>query len=126
MSRGHGYVQRFVLAELDEQTVAGEPWVHVRTLAERLEGVPPTRQACRSVRRAMRRLAADGLVELGPYPSGDREAAGRSIGRRVGLAGRIPLARIDDVAMRRRRRAEAREHRLRLAEGVSVARGGDP
>lgn len=124
MSRGHGYVQRFVLAQLDEQTAAGEPWVHVRTLAERLEGAPPTRQACRSVRRALRRLAADGLVELGSYPFGDPET-GRSIGRRVRLAGRIPLARIDDVAMRRRQRAEARELRLRLTEGIPGARGAD-
>jgi hypothetical protein len=110
MSRGHGYVQRFVLAQLDEQTVAGEPWVDVGTLAERLEGAPPTRQSCRSVRRALRRLAADGLVELGAYPR---------------LAGRIPLARIDDVAMRRRQRAEARKLRLRLTERMSGARAGD-
>lgn len=98
MSRGYGYVQRFVLEELDRQWVDGEPWVDARTLAGRLEGQEPTRQRCRSVRRALRLLAADGLVEIGP-----------------GAVGRVAAARIDEVAMRRARRDDARELRRQVS-----------
>ena len=100
MSRGHGYVQRFVLAELDRHWARGDPWVDARTLAARLEGAAPAKQTRRSVRRALRRLADDGLVELG-------SSAG---------AGRIAPARIDDVARRRARRLQARELRRQLVE----------
>ena len=99
MSRGYGYVQRFVLEELDRRWVGGEPWVHTGELAERLEGDRPTRHTCRSVRRALRLLAADGLVEIG--------CSARTGGRDHAMA-RIALARVDEVARRRRRRAEAR------------------
>jgi hypothetical protein len=98
VSRGYGYVQRFVLEELDRYWDEGTRWVDARTLAERLEGREPTRQRCRSVRRALRLLAADGLVEVGPGP-----------------IGRVALARMDEIAMRRRaRRVEARELRRQL------------
>jgi DNA-binding FadR family transcriptional regulator len=97
VSRGYGYVQRFVLEELDRQWAGGEPWVDARTLAERLEGQEPTRQRCRSVRRALRLLAADGLVEIGP-----------------GAVGRVAAARMDEVAMRSAHREEARERRRQL------------
>jgi hypothetical protein len=108
MSRGHGYVQRFVLAELDRQWALGDPWVDARTLAARLEGAPPTKQARRSVRRALRRLADDGLVELG-------SSAG---------AGRIAPARIDEFATRRARRLQARELRRRVIEEGQLGRLG--
>ena len=98
MSRGYGYVQRFVLEELDRQWAEGEHWVDARTLAERLEGREPTRQRCRSVRRALRLLAADGLVEVGPDASG-----------------RVAATRMDEVAMRRSRREEARELRRQVS-----------
>ena len=107
MSRGYGYVQRFVLEELDRRWAGGDPWVHARELAERLEGDPPTSQTCRSVRRALRLLAADGLVEIDSSPP----AAGREH-----AVVRIALARLDEVALRRARRAEAQELRRLLHE----------
>jgi hypothetical protein len=97
VSRGYGYVQRFVLEELDRHWDEGSPWVDAHTLAERLEGQEPTKQRCRSVRRALRLLAADGLVEVGP-----------------GAIGRVAIARMDEIAVRRERRAEARELRRQL------------
>ena len=116
-------MQRFVLAELDEQLAAGDPWLHARTLAERLDGAPPTRQACRSVRRALRRLAADGLVELDPRAVNHQDAAGRSSQsrRRENVAARVAPARIDEVAERRARRAHARDLRRRVSEGAPRA-----
>jgi DNA-binding GntR family transcriptional regulator len=120
-------VQRFVLAELDEQLAGGEPWLCARTLAERLEGVPPTTQACRSVRRALRRLAADGLVELDPRAVNHQDAAGRSSRsrRRVSVVARGAPARIDEVAERRARRAQARDLRRRVSEGAPRASSRD-
>jgi hypothetical protein len=110
VSRGYGYVQRFVLEELDRRWAGGEPWVHARELAERLEGDSPTRHTCRSVRRALRLLAADGLVEIGSSaPAGGRDHA----------MARIALARVDEVAQRRRRRADAQELRRLLREDAS-------
>lgn len=110
MSRGYGYVQRFVLEELDRRWAGGEPWVHTGELAERLEGCRPTRYTCRSVRRALRLLAADGLVEIGrPASAGGRDHA----------MARIALARVDEVAQRRRRRADAQELRRLLHESAS-------
>ncbi len=106
MSRGHGYVQRFVLAELDRQWALGDPWVDARTLARRLEGAAPTKQACRSVRRALRRLADDGLVELGSSSA----------------AGRIAPARTEEVASRHARRVEARALRRQLIEQGQLGR----
>jgi DNA-binding FadR family transcriptional regulator len=99
MSRGYGYVQRFVLAELDERWAAGNEWIVARALAERLESGPPTRRVTRSVRRALRRLAADGLVEMGAR---DR------------MFVRIAPASAGAVAERRARRARARDARHAL------------
>jgi hypothetical protein len=105
VSRGHGYVQRFVLAELDEQCAVGDDlWLSARALAERLEGAAPARQTCRSVRRALRLLAADGLVEVGSAP----------VGARARLACRIPPTRAEEAATRRDRRAAERELRRQL------------
>ena len=99
MSRGYGYLQRFVLEELDRRWLSGDPWIHPRELAADLDGDPPRRQTSRSVRRALRLLAADGLVETD------------------GSLVRIAVARLDEVSLRRARRAEARELR-RLARRV--------
>lgn len=123
MSRGYGYVQRFVLAELDEQLAAGEPWLCVRTLAERLEGAPPTRQAYRSVRRALRRLAADGLVELDPRAVNHQDPASRSSQspKRESVVARVAPARIDEVAERRARRAHASDLRRQVSEAALAA-----
>jgi DNA-binding FadR family transcriptional regulator len=110
MSRGHGYVQRFILAELDEQWAIGDPWVHARTLAERLEGSSPTRQTRRSVRRAVRLLASDGLVEIDV-----------GTGARANLKARIAHARIDERALRRARREDAVAWRRQLMPSTSAA-----
>lgn len=93
-------MQRFVLDELDARWLLGEPWVDSTTLAEQLEGSPPTRRARRSIGRALRRLAADGLVEL---------RAGRDR-----LQGRVARGRADDVAARAARRERASELRRQL------------
>ena len=116
-------MQRFVLAELDEQLAAGDPWLQARTLAARLEGAPPTRQAHRSVRRALRRLAADGLVEIDPRAVHHQGAAGRTSqsSMRVNVVARVAPARIDEVTERRARRAHARDLRRRVSEGALAA-----
>lgn len=99
MSRGPGYVQRLILEELDERVATDDPWVDVGAIAERLG------HARRSVRRALRRLAADGVVEIAKT---DRECE---------LA-RIAASRLDEVAIRRAHRAEARA--LRRDLGLSL------
>jgi hypothetical protein len=118
MSRGHGYVQRFVLAELDRQWAIGDPWVDAMTLAERLVGATPSMQARRSVRRALRLLAADGLVEIASCSGTRHESPSRPthIGNRASVIGRVALARVDDVALRDARRADARQLRRQLRE----------
>jgi hypothetical protein len=113
VSRGPGYVQRLILEELDERVVGDDPWVDVRAIAERLEDVRPLGHACRSVRRALRLLAADGLVEIAsiaPARVGDPER----------VLARIAVARLDEAAIRRARRTQARE--LRRDLGVSLLR----
>jgi hypothetical protein len=110
MSRGYGYVQRFVLDELDEQWALGDPWVHARALAERLEGATPTRATCRSVRRALRLLAADGLVELAPSRGGGRG----------NIVGRVAPTRLEEAALRRARRAVVADRRRRVLDGARV------
>jgi hypothetical protein len=66
MSRGHGSTQRKVL------DAACDQWVAVVILAERISGgAPAPRATVESVRRACRRLADEGLLEL-DYVSGRR------------------------------------------------------
>jgi DNA-binding transcriptional ArsR family regulator len=102
VSRGYGYVQRFVLAELDARSALGGGWVDARTLAACLVQDAPTTETRRSVRRALRLLAADGLVEIRLQP-------------RVGYAARIATARIDEVATRRALRQRSDELRRQLS-----------
>jgi hypothetical protein len=99
VSRGYGHVQRLVLEVLDERIATGDPWLDVGAIAERFEGAASTRSADRSVRRALRLLAAGGVVEL---VSGER------------VRGCIAPARLDEVALRRARRERARELRCEL------------
>jgi hypothetical protein len=112
VSRGHGYVQRFVLTELDERYAAGDPWTHARTLAEQLEGGTPTRQTCRSVRRALRLLAREGLVETG------RSGTPANLAGRLSVVGRIAGGRADEVAARVARRSHTRAARQQLRRSV--------
>jgi hypothetical protein len=113
MTRGHGYVQRFVLAALDEQAVAEVPglWLHVYTLAERLVGARPTAGQLESVRRAARILAGEGLVEIDPkgvssFQAADWPARLRG-GSRARLVARIPLEQRAAAEQRRALRARA-------------------
>ena len=69
MSRGHGKTQRFVLERLERSREEGvQPWDRWLTAAElaheRACG-EPTKAEVESVRRALRRLAEEGLVETG-------------------------------------------------------------
>jgi hypothetical protein len=123
VSRGYGYVQRFVLAELDEQLAVGDPWLYAQTLAERLVGAPPTKQAYRSVRRALRRLAEDGLVEIDPRAVNHQDAAGRSSQsrKREYVVARVAPAHIDEVTERRARRAHASDFRRQVSEAALAA-----
>jgi hypothetical protein len=116
VSRGYGYVQRFVLAELDEQSLVGDEWVRAGTLAARLDGALPTREARRSVRRALSRLATDGLVEIVHRAAEPEGAIGRTSQR--GMLARVARAHMDEVAERRACRARARDLRRDAREGV--------
>jgi hypothetical protein len=98
MSRGFGHVQRFVLCELDEQCVSDGRWLAARTLAARFEGGDPSESGLASVRRALRLLAASGLVEL---------------------------AHADPTSLDRADRAKDRSHRRQLLARVSPAMRGD-
>ena len=112
MTRGHGYVQRFVLAALDEQALADVPglWLHVYTLAERLVGAKPDTTQLESVRRAVRILAAAGLVEIDPHGVSSFQAADwpghLRGGSRARLVARIPLNQRAEAAARQALRAE--------------------
>jgi hypothetical protein len=110
VSRGYGYVQRFVLAELDR---IGEHWLPLVVLAERLDGTSPFSGQRRTVRRAVRRLVADGLVEV------------RSIGSGTHTA-RIQPASEAAIARRRADAASARALRRRLHAGERPRRHIDP
>lgn len=107
MSRGYGYVQRFVLAELDERWAVGDEWVGACALAELLDGAPPTRRACRSVRRALGRLASDGAVEI------TRDGRERVVAR-------VAPARGNEAAERRAGREHARDLRQAARESARV------
>lgn len=64
VSRGFGAAQRFVLEQLAEGREADPlAWVSARELAERRAGGVPSRSEVEAVRRAIRRLAAAGLVD---------------------------------------------------------------
>jgi hypothetical protein len=112
MTRGHGYVQRFVLAALDEQALADVPglWLHVYTLAERLVGAKPSTAQLESVRRAVRILAEAGLVETDPKGVSSFQAADWPEhlrgGSRARLVARIPLSQRAAAAQRQALRAE--------------------
>jgi hypothetical protein len=118
--RAFGYLQRFTLAVLDEQALADVAglWLHALTIAKRQFGDDPTPNQLESVRRVLRSLAADGLVEIrpdgvSPYESADwsthfdRRRANRFVAR-------IPLDQRDVAAARseERRRREARERNV--------------
>jgi DNA-binding GntR family transcriptional regulator len=94
-------VQRRILEELDERVVADDPWADVGAIAERLG------HTRRSVRRALRLLAADGHVEIDADHGHVRA--------------RIAVSRLDEVAIRRARRTKARA--LRRDLGVSLLSG---
>jgi hypothetical protein len=112
MTRGHGYVQRFLLAQLDEQALADVPglWLHVYTLAERLVGGKPTRAQLESVRRAVRILATAGAVEIEPGGVSSFQAADWPDhlrgGSRARLVARIPPDKRPDALARHALRAE--------------------
>ena len=119
MSRGYGCVQRAILEELDARATSGDPWIDVRAIAARIDGPAPGEHVRRSVRRALRLLAAEGLVEL------VSRAAAEEGGRRR-VRARIAVARLDDVAIRRARRARARALRDELGVGLLRHRRGAP
>ena len=106
-------MQRFVLAQLDEQALADVPglWLHVYTLAERLVGARPTTAQLESVRRAVRILAAAGAVEIDPQGVSSFQAADWPEhlrgGSRARLVARIPLEKRAEAAERRAFRARA-------------------
>jgi hypothetical protein len=103
-------VQRFLLAELDARSCLGDDWIDVRTLAACLLPDAPTDEIRRSVRRALRLLAADGLIDIALHP-------------RSGYRVRIARARIDEVAARRARRQRSDELRSRLSDFRQVPAG---
>jgi hypothetical protein len=108
--RGFGHVQRFVLCELDEQCVSDGRWLAARTLAARFEGGEPSESGLASVRRALRLLAASGLVELAHADPTSLERADRAKDRshrRQVLARVSPTMRGDAVIRRARRRRTA-------------------
>jgi hypothetical protein len=117
MTRGHGYVQRFLLAQLDEQALADVPglWLHVYPLAERLVGGKPTTAQLESVRRAVRILAAAGAVEIEPNGVSSFQAADWPDhlrgGSRARLVARIPLEKRAEAAERRALRDDEHEER---------------
>ena len=69
MSRGHGAVQRFVLEYLanNREGQPWERWVSSPTLARERAGREPTTAELESMRRAIRKLEADGAVEARLY-----------------------------------------------------------
>jgi hypothetical protein len=113
MSRGYGHVQRLILDELDERLSADDPWVDVHTIAARLEIAGPSSHAYRSVRRALRLLAARDVVEI-------TSSASTWTGGQKRVRVRLAAARLDEIASRRTRRTQARE--LRRDAGVNLLR----
>ena len=78
MSRGHGAIQRQILEHVTDE------WIDVGVLAMRLRGHGDwlERSELESCRRACKRLAAEGLLELGylnRYGLGDPIRVGESV-----------------------------------------------
>jgi hypothetical protein len=109
MSRGHGYVQRFILAELDAASVE---WLPGRALAARFPAAGPPGRQRRSVWRALQLLVAAGLVEIRPEPM----LAGHSA-----YAVRVAPGSARDAAARRARALAAEALRLRIRERNRIA-----
>ena len=66
MSKGHGSIQRLILSELAEQAMDPYcPWLAVAELGS------SNRSDKQAVRRAMKRLAEEGFVELSYRPLQD-------------------------------------------------------
>ena len=82
MSKGHGIIQRHVLRELGEAAAK----THVRDWVAVVEMGWSSRAEKQAVRRAMKRLAEQGYVELFYRPLRDVEYGGRV---RTHLCGRI-------------------------------------
>jgi hypothetical protein len=106
MARPFGHVQRFVLAELDAQALAEVQglWLHALTLATRLHGTDPSDGQLESVRRVLRDLAADSMVEIRREGVSAYEAADwadvLSQRRHSRLVARIPLDQRDAARAR--------------------------
>jgi hypothetical protein len=75
MSRGHGRIQKAVLAELHKPLPEGRTWpdwVSVEALSASIrpstfKTEEPTRAQVESVRRAVKRLAAEDLIDIGHW-----------------------------------------------------------
>jgi hypothetical protein len=109
MSRGYGITQRFILDFVYDPraTQDGAPrWYPVAHLAAVLSGhEQPERSAVQSVRRAARKLAEQGMVDVAlvPFPQsytvwGEWEAERRSTRRTKLLAVRRPLEADEQTA----------------------------
>ena len=75
MSRGHGKAQRFVLEALERRdggNLAGWHWRTAEDLATERAGREPSTAEVESIRRAIRSLGAEGLVEARHF-DGHRE-----------------------------------------------------
>jgi hypothetical protein len=123
MSRGFGHVQRFVLCELDEQSVVDDRWLPAHTIAARFEGSTPPDASVRTVRRALRLLAAEGLVELAWSGSQAVDLADLLplLPPRGRLIARVPPALRSDATTRRAARLRSTTQRVRPAASGSNA-----
>jgi hypothetical protein len=125
MSRGFGHVQRFVLSELDEQCALDDRWLPAQTIATRFEGSAPADASVRTVRRALRLLAAEGLVELASSGSEAVDLVDRRslLPPRGRLIARVPPALRGDATTRRAARRRSAAQRVRTAPPSSGSTG---
>ncbi|HTW21662.1 MAG TPA: hypothetical protein VME70_15815 [Mycobacteriales bacterium] len=94
MSRGHGRIQlqvlEFLLRFEDEAQARGEPEAYVPVIA--IAGQSPSRSRIESIRRAVKSLADEGLIELHTDDSSRPGSTGRqlsAVGASSGLMARL-------------------------------------
>ena len=110
MSSQGGRVRVFVLAELDEVALSDSRglWLHAITIATRLFGPEPRPGQLESVRRVLRELVAEGVVEVRREGVSAYEAADwasvQAQRRHSRLVARIPLAQRERAVARQAER----------------------